>query len=76
MLLENGSSPACCDSQGEMLMPEDLHPMCLPIELEENDPNNGYMKSSCMSVTRSKVGVDLSCTFGQAEQVLYFFKEK
>ncbi|KAI9553143.1 hypothetical protein GHT06_021036 [Daphnia sinensis] len=66
---ENGSSPACCDSQGQLLPPNDLHPQCLPIELYEGDPNFIASGDTCMSFTRSKVGVDLSCTFGQAEQL-------
>ncbi|XP_032796761.2 peroxidase [Daphnia magna] len=66
---ENGSSPACCDSQGQLLPPNELHPQCLPIELYEGDANFNASGDTCMSFTRSKVGVDLSCTFGLAEQL-------
>nr|CAH0100262.1 unnamed protein product [Daphnia galeata] len=66
---ENGSSPACCDSQGQLLPSIDLHPQCLPIEISKNDQLYHFNGINCMSFTRSKVGVDLSCTFGIAEQL-------
>ncbi|KZS10459.1 Uncharacterized protein APZ42_025077 [Daphnia magna] len=53
----------------QFLPPNDLHPQCLPIELYEGDPNFIASGDTCMSFTRSKVDVDLSCTFGQAEQL-------
>ncbi|KAI9553142.1 hypothetical protein GHT06_021035 [Daphnia sinensis] len=35
----------------------------------DRDANFNASGDTCMSFTRSKVGVDLSCTFGQAEQL-------
>ena len=31
--LENGASPACCDSQGQLTPTNDMHPQCLPIQM-------------------------------------------
>ncbi|XP_046649809.1 peroxidase-like [Daphnia pulicaria] len=66
---ENGSSPACCDAQGQLLPPNDMHPQCLPIEIKQGDIFYDFNGINCMSFTRSKVGLDSSCTFGIAEQL-------
>jgi hypothetical protein len=31
--LENGASPACCDSLGQVTPTNDMHPQCLPIKM-------------------------------------------
>ena len=50
-----------------MPLPRNLHPQCMSIKILQEDP---YISSqNCMSFARSKVGTDLSCNFGQAEQV-------
>ncbi len=67
---DEGVVPECCNTAtGGNLPPNQLHPFCLPIAIPDDDPFYGPYNQTCMTLVRSKIGPDYSCTHGHAEQV-------
>lgn len=60
----------CCTEEGKLLRDTELqHPVCLPIEIPEDDPFYSKFSQHCMSFVRSIPAPRSDCRLGHGEQV-------
>lgn len=66
----NGSIPECCkpDGRGE-LSPDNRHPDCMPIEVNDDDPFYHFHRLTCLNFVRSSPGPHKECALGPRNQI-------
>ncbi|CAG9765153.1 unnamed protein product [Ceutorhynchus assimilis] len=70
MSFTNGSAIACCESDGNsMLPPEATHYACMPIPIPENDPFFSRFHQRCMNFVRTILAPSHECSLGYVQQM-------
>ncbi|KAK4008470.1 hypothetical protein OUZ56_013610 [Daphnia magna] len=68
--MNNSMSIQCCTEEGKLLRDTELqHPVCLPIEIPEDDPFYSKFSQHCMSFVRSIPAPRSDCRLGHGEQM-------
>ncbi|CAL4071849.1 unnamed protein product, partial [Meganyctiphanes norvegica] len=66
---EGGEGIQCCTQDNRMLPPGDLHPLCMPIEIPQNDGFFSPRGHTCMNFVRSSLAPGHACRFGFQENI-------